>query len=220
MTCRERGGGCSSSKTKPEPLDHDADPEQLAERLSRILEGIPKVTFAYLFGGRAKGKRSGDVDVAIWLDGEVDYLWLIARLGEAIHAEIDLVLLNGASPLMRQQVLLHGRLLLCRDKNALVRFKVCTLHEYEDFRHLQEVYVRRRYGRQGSVPAGLNRLQAYVDDLKEVQGVTWQEYSDDVKIRRFVERTLQLALEEMIDIGQHISLILSGSEDWFSTFSI
>ena len=50
----------------------------------------------------------------------------------------------------------------------------------------------------------LQLLKGYVRDLKEVQGVSLGEYLKDVKTQRFVERTLQIAIEASLDVGHHI----------------
>ncbi len=50
----------------------------------------------------------------------------------------------------------------------------------------------------------LTLLEEYTNDLKNLQKVSFQEYQKNKLIRRAVERTLQLAIETCIDIGQHI----------------
>jgi uncharacterized protein YutE (UPF0331/DUF86 family) len=47
-------------------------------------------------------------------------------------------------------------------------------------------------------------LSGYVQDLKTLEGVKFDEYVSDVRTRRFAERTLQMAIEACLDIGHHI----------------
>ncbi len=47
-------------------------------------------------------------------------------------------------------------------------------------------------------------IKGYLNDLKPVQGVSFLEYSKDIKLQRFVERTLHIAIEACLDIGNHI----------------
>ena len=47
-------------------------------------------------------------------------------------------------------------------------------------------------------------LNGYVSDLRELQSVDFATYSENMLIRRTVERTLHLAVEAALDIGQHI----------------
>lgn len=48
-------------------------------------------------------------------------------------------------------------------------------------------------------------LDEYTSDLRQLQSVDFQEYQENKLIRRTVERTLQLAAEVCLDIGQHIA---------------
>ena len=50
----------------------------------------------------------------------------------------------------------------------------------------------------------LSDIMMCVQDLREVRNVSWEEYSHDKRIRRFVERTLHIAVEAMIDVAQHV----------------
>ena len=50
----------------------------------------------------------------------------------------------------------------------------------------------------------LSRLQSYVDELKSAEDITWEKYRSDLRSRAFVERFLHLAIEEVIDIANHI----------------
>ena len=50
----------------------------------------------------------------------------------------------------------------------------------------------------------LSRLQAYVDELKAAQDITWKKYQSDLRSKAFVERYLHLAIEEVLDIANHI----------------
>jgi len=50
----------------------------------------------------------------------------------------------------------------------------------------------------------LSLLAEYVSDLRELQDVDPQTYTESKLLRRAVERTLHLAIEACLDIGQHI----------------
>ena len=47
-------------------------------------------------------------------------------------------------------------------------------------------------------------LNEYSDDLRNFQDVDYATYLENKLIRRTVERTLHLAIEVCLDIGQHI----------------
>ncbi|MEW6327163.1 MAG: DUF86 domain-containing protein [Thermodesulfobacteriota bacterium] len=54
------------------------------------------------------------------------------------------------------------------------------------------------------IESRLKLLTEYRNDLGEYEGIKLSEYRKDKKVQRFVERTLQLAIESCIDIASHI----------------
>ena len=50
----------------------------------------------------------------------------------------------------------------------------------------------------------LRHIKQYTDDLKQMRGLTKQEYMDDMRTQRAVERTLQNLIQACIDLAQHI----------------
>ena len=50
----------------------------------------------------------------------------------------------------------------------------------------------------------LSRLQGYVDELKAATDISREKYRSDIRTKAFVERFLHLAIEEVIDIANHI----------------
>jgi uncharacterized protein YutE (UPF0331/DUF86 family) len=50
----------------------------------------------------------------------------------------------------------------------------------------------------------LTLLDEYTTDLRQLQGVDFKTYVENKLVRRTVERTLHLAVEACLDIGQHI----------------
>lgn len=111
--------------------------ERLATALDR--EGV---VGAMLFGSQARGEPRplSDVDVAVWHTPDLNssqrfrlQLDLIAAAETALGTdEIDLIMLNGASPLLRQHVLRDGIRLLERDRDERVRLETRAILEYCD----------------------------------------------------------------------------------------
>ncbi|MEA2012800.1 MAG: DUF86 domain-containing protein [Verrucomicrobiota bacterium] len=50
----------------------------------------------------------------------------------------------------------------------------------------------------------LNNIKSYLHDLTIVENITFNEYKNDIKTQRFVERTLQITIEAMLDVTHHI----------------
>lgn len=110
------------------------------------------VVLAYLFGSQAEAKAgpTSDVDVAVLLGSEVEpEAWpaiqidlmgnLMSLLG---RDDVDLVILNGAGPVMAQRVAEHGRVLFEAEPGIRAGFEVATLRRYVDTERLRSIQDR------------------------------------------------------------------------------
>jgi hypothetical protein len=111
------------------------------------------ITFVFLFGSFAAGKRTAlsDIDVALFFSKTValhQILTLREDLSELLGMEVDIVVLNNASPVIRMQVLKTGKLVFKRDSRAYNEFFVNTIKEYDDLkrnrREIEENILRGR----------------------------------------------------------------------------
>ncbi len=50
----------------------------------------------------------------------------------------------------------------------------------------------------------LNNIEGYISDLRNADDITHNKYLIDVRMQRFVERTLQIAVEACLDVAHHI----------------
>ena len=50
----------------------------------------------------------------------------------------------------------------------------------------------------------LSQLRGYVDELRRAKDITWAKYRSDLRAKAFVERYIHLAIEEVIDIANHL----------------
>lgn len=121
------------------------------DAMTASLESIPEVVFAYLFGSHATGRAhaESDVDIAVHLGGRrvsdrTKILEkLIVSLSSAVASHrLDLVILDDAPVVLRQQVLRHGKLLFCRDRSFWAEFLVRTVDEYADTAPMRALHVR------------------------------------------------------------------------------
>lgn len=140
------------------------DIAELTDKLADFLRRQPDIRLAYLFGSQAQGRvhALSDVDVAILLaeqfspaDQSQTRLRLTGELMALLHREdVDVVVLNQASPLLRHRVLRDGRLLFSIDDRARARFAEETYRRYLDCRYMNDVldeamFARLREGRFG-----------------------------------------------------------------------
>lgn len=127
-------------RSRVPPLD-----EAALERLGRALDR-DGVVAAMLIGSQARGTVGplSDVDIAVWHDREIDPQELRLRLAaEATHAiglkEINLVMLNHGSPLMRYGAIRDGTRFIERDHDDRVRLETRAILDYLDTAPLREL---------------------------------------------------------------------------------
>jgi uncharacterized protein len=106
------------------------------------------VAAAYVFGSQARGNPGplSDVDVAVWAAPGTDpsrrfalRLELANAATRALDGEtVDLVVLDDASPLLRQRAWRDGELLIDRDPRTRVRDEARALLEFLDTKPLRE----------------------------------------------------------------------------------
>ena len=116
--------------------------------LAELFEREPDVVAAYLFGSQARGDAGplADVDLAVWLDdshGAIErmrrQLALTARAASLLGTdEVELVVLNGAPPLLAQRVIRDGELLAERNPQERVRLETDAVIRYLDTIPLRE----------------------------------------------------------------------------------
>jgi hypothetical protein len=117
------------------------------EELHRVFEKHERIMLVYLFGSLARGQETSlsDVDIAVLLEELPDDLLgftlnLIDELSVILGDRVDLVFLNEAPPLLRHQVIKHGRVIYSRSEEERVRFEVKSEREYLDLSFLYRRY--------------------------------------------------------------------------------
>lgn len=142
-------------KSRVARLD-DATMQRLGKALDR--EGV---VAGLLIGSQARGNPGplSDVDIAIWHVPDLDprgrsdlRLEIAAGAARAVGTEeIDVVLLNGAPPLMRHRAIRDGRRLVERDRDERVRQETRAILEYLDTAPLRATLAEgmRRRMREG-----------------------------------------------------------------------
>jgi predicted nucleotidyltransferase len=98
-----------------------------------------------------RARPDSDIDIAVLVGRRIPdaralryRLKLSVELGAALHrSDVQLVILNDASPLLAQRVLSRGALVFERAHAARVRFQVQTASRYADMVPTMERYVRR-----------------------------------------------------------------------------
>jgi len=169
--------------------------ESLIPQVTAYLKSNPHIIFAYLFGSLAKGKQQplSDVDIAVYLKQGASVveckLAILGRLIDILQTdEIDLVVLNAVNLPLVINVLKSKKIIV--DKEPFKR----QLYSKGDICMVDETLILRK----------LSELDEYYGQIKEYDKITVAQYSDDWKIQRIIERTLQMMIETCVDIASHI----------------
>jgi predicted nucleotidyltransferase len=105
------------------------------------------VAVAYLFGSVAREQAGpmSDIDIAILLEPDLDaeallerQIQLMVALDDFADREVQVVILNRASPMLAHQVIRDGILLYERTPEDHVAFEVRTMKTYFDIKPMLE----------------------------------------------------------------------------------
>ncbi|MCP3962624.1 MAG: nucleotidyltransferase domain-containing protein [bacterium] len=142
--------------------------KEIERQIRDAVADIPGIAALLLFGSRARGRArpDSDLDVAVLsdetsreeADGSSERSGLhgdlrirvaaaLAHLSPAPWNRVDVVLLEQAPDTLRQRVMEHGRMILCRDPDRWKALRVRTMKEYGDREWARRMYrqgLRRR----------------------------------------------------------------------------
>ena len=115
----------------------------MVKKLKETLTMHSDIVFVFLFGSFVRGDITSfsDLDIAIYFTGTVDFYRindLREDISEMLGIEVDIVVLNTASPVIKMQVLKKGTLLINKDQRAYNEFFVNTVKEYDDLKRTRK----------------------------------------------------------------------------------
>ena len=140
-----------------------SDVLSIQRAIARCASKRREIRAAYLFGSAATGRAGpdSDLDVAVLLAGPLGAsrsltyrLKLMTDLGAALHrSDVDVVILNDASPLLAHRVLSKGTLVFERSASDRVRFQVRIASLYADLVPMFETQIRylKKHAREGRI---------------------------------------------------------------------
>lgn len=130
------------------------DPEinLLRQRIHGVLQRYPSVQAAYLFGSHAKGQAGAGSDVDLGLVGpraelQAQKLDILSDLTANGLDRIDLVLLDGADPVLRFEVVHMNCLIYARpsfDHGSYFSRSLREFFDLEPYLRIQREAVKRR----------------------------------------------------------------------------
>lgn len=178
------------------------------------------VNTAYLAGSLSNRTSFGhltDIDVAILLmeqikaDQFLDYqLYFFSELAKRLDSDnIDVVILNQASLLLKLQVIRYGQILFSRDEKSRISFETRAVMDYLDFKKFDEVQNQALSRRLSSqvLPVDkellnrhLRQLRESVKILQDLARSPREEFTTDFHLYGLAERYLQSAIESCLYI--------------------
>jgi uncharacterized protein YutE (UPF0331/DUF86 family) len=186
-------------------------------QLNQLFTQSP-VNAAYLAGSLSNRTAFGhlvDVDIAILLmeqikaDQFLDYqLYFFSELARRLDSDnIDVVILNQASLLLKSQVIRYGQILFSRDEKSRISFETRAVMDYLDFKKFDEVQnqalSRRLVGKVLPVDKELlarylKRLRESLTVLNDLRKTPREEFVADFHVYGLAERYLQSAIESCL----------------------
>lgn len=124
-----------------------------ANLIKSFLEERQDILLVFVFGSFAQNRLrpASDVDIGILFKPvpEMDMIRaLTEELPSTLTREVDLIVLNHASPVLRMQILKHGILIYSREKKYFHQFFTDTVNQYDDLKrirkHCEENILRGR----------------------------------------------------------------------------
>ncbi len=210
-------------------------------RLNQLFTQSP-VNAAYLAGSLSTRTSFGhlsDVDIAILLmeqiksDQFLDYqLYFFSELAKRLESNnIDVVILNQASLLLKLHVIKYGQILFSRDEKLRVSFETKAIMDYLDFKKFDDIQNQALSHRlSGQVlPVDKELLQRHLKQLREALSILQdlgktkrEEFTTDYRLYGLAERYLQIAIEACLQICGILvaSLGLRRPEAYYELLSI
>ena len=123
----------------------------IKQRLVDYFSARPEIKFAYIFGSTAKGMTTclSDIDIAIFVDFNImkrhyPYGYKASVLTDLLKLlqtnDVDMVILNSASCLLKHRVIRDGIVIYSCSEKDRINFQVRTIDEYIDLKHLLEIH--------------------------------------------------------------------------------
>lgn len=115
----------------------------IIEILKNYFKDEEDILLAFVFGSFVSDHftKKSDIDIAVLFNQMpvfTEFLKLKDNLSEALSREVDIVILNNASPIIKMQVLKRGIILKEKSKAIYNDFFVKTVKEYDDIKYIRK----------------------------------------------------------------------------------
>ena len=102
------------------------------------------ICFSLLFGSYPRGENSktSDIDLALYFYNEpagIDLLYLVSKISDICHKDVDVVVLNKARPFLRHQVMKSSLPIIIKDRHIYIKFREDTISGYDRYRFISGI---------------------------------------------------------------------------------
>jgi predicted nucleotidyltransferase len=116
---------------------------KIIPEIKKYLEKRDDIVLAFVFGSTVNGRlvEESDIDIAMLFAPKPfpsELLDIITKLSTITDREVDIVILNNSSPIIRMQVLKNGIVLKKKDNKIYNEFFVKTMKEYDDLKYIRK----------------------------------------------------------------------------------
>ena len=187
--------------------------EAFRKAVAAALRADPRVAFAYLAARvSAVGiDGRGAPCVAVYAEAADDAERIGADVAERLEAapgvgRVDVTVLNTMDLDEAGRMLEDADLLVDRDPQRRGAFALLVSGAYLDFRESEAVFLRERAERlyADTMAVKLAQLDERIRRLRELRGLTADEYLADWKTAYVAERALEVAIGLCIDLARHV----------------
>ncbi len=117
--------------------------KDIAGALKEYFKDKEEILLAFIFGSAVGDRltKESDVDIAVLFSSMPAFsevLKITDSVSEAVGREVDIVVLNNSSPVIRMQVLKNGKLIKSKDNVIYNNFFVRTVKEYDDLKYIRK----------------------------------------------------------------------------------
>lgn len=126
--------------------------DKMYAKIKTVLKKHSNIEFVYIFGSSTKRsfEMAKDFDIAVFLKNNIrglaklNLINLISlEIENIVKKTVDVVILNDASPALKQQVIKYGNLVYERKKGLSRDFIVHTITVYLDYLDLLNFFHKR-----------------------------------------------------------------------------
>lgn len=123
----------------------DTDVPKIRQKIAELLKNAKKdkeILAVMVFGSFVRREKFEDVDICIVLDKKYDNLKMSRKIIQfSSENEFDTHIFQQLPLYIRARILKEGKIIFCRDRDALYDLAFLTIKEFEDFRPIYKSHV-------------------------------------------------------------------------------